>query len=187
MGNGVTGTGSLRVTLASDTTSNTNPFAVNTSQLNGVARLAGNGVTGTGSPRVTIASDNTANSNPWLDTLVASAAQGASTTHHLISAATTNATSVKASAGCINTLQVSNANAAIRYLKLYNKASAPTVGTDTPVMTILLPASSNQTIGCGPYGIRFTTGIAYALTTGMAVADTGAVAITEHSVGIFYT
>lgn len=29
MGNGVTGTGSLRVTLASDTTSNTNPFLVN--------------------------------------------------------------------------------------------------------------------------------------------------------------
>lgn len=60
MGNGVTGTGSLRVTLASDTTSNTNPLLINQSQVNGVAMLAGNGVTGTGSQRVTIASDNTA-------------------------------------------------------------------------------------------------------------------------------
>lgn len=59
MGNGVTGTGSLRVTLASDTTSNTNPFAFNQTQVNGVTMLAGNGATGTGSQRVTIASDNT--------------------------------------------------------------------------------------------------------------------------------
>lgn len=58
MGNGVTGTGSHRVTIASDNTA----FSVNsnTSQVNGVTTLVGNGVTGTGSQRVTIASDNTA-------------------------------------------------------------------------------------------------------------------------------
>lgn len=69
-GNGVTGTGSQRVTISSDNT----PFPVKTDQttpgttdrvtnnqdkINGVALLAGNGVTGTGSQRVTIASDNT--------------------------------------------------------------------------------------------------------------------------------
>jgi len=159
----------------------------NVAQINGVTPLMGNGTTGTGSPRVTIASDTTANTNPFLNTLVASAAQGSATTHHAISAATTNATSVKGSAGTIGSLQVSNINAAARFLKLYNKATAPTVGTDTPVMTILLPPNVNQFIDCGPYGLRFSTGIAYALTTGMAVADVGAVAITEHSVGIFYT
>ena len=155
--------------------------------MNGVAVLMNNGVAGTGAQRVTVASDNTANSNPWLATLVASAAQGSSTTHHAISAASTNATSVKASAGTINCLQVSNINASARYLKLYNKASAPTVGTDTPVMTILMPPNSNQFIDTGAYGIRFSTGIAYALTTGITVADTGAVSVSEHSVGIFYT
>jgi len=70
MGNGTTGTGSQRVTIASDNT----PFAVKTDQtthgttdlvaadnvkINGEALLAGNGTTGTGSQRVTIASDNT--------------------------------------------------------------------------------------------------------------------------------
>lgn len=75
MGNGTTGTGSLRVTLASDTTSNTNPLLVNQSQVNGVAMLTGNGVTGTGSVRVTLASDTTANSNPFL--VVGSAAHSA--------------------------------------------------------------------------------------------------------------
>lgn len=54
MGNGVTGTGSMRVTIASDTTSNTNPFLVNQSQINGVATLAGAGPAGTGSQRVTL-------------------------------------------------------------------------------------------------------------------------------------
>jgi hypothetical protein len=164
-----------------------NNLNCNTSQVGGSNMASNNGTATAGAQRMVIASDNTANSNPWLDTLVASAAQGASTTHHAISAATTNATSVKASAGTINTLQISNVNAAARYLKLYNKASAPTVGTDTPVMTIYLPPTSNQTINTGAYGIRFSTGIAYALTTGITVADATAVAASEHSVGIFYT
>jgi len=158
----------------------------NIAQMNGVAVTMGNGTSGTGVQRVAVASDNTANSNPWLATLSPSAAQGASTTHHAISAATTNATSVKASAGTIAVLQVSNINAAGRYLKLYNKASAPTVGTDTPVMTIYLPPNSNQSIAAAQ-GLRFSTGIAYALSTGITVADTGAVAVSEHSVSIFYT
>jgi hypothetical protein len=67
-GNGTTGTGSQRVTIASDNT----PFpvkidqttvgttnAVSLAQVNAATCLAGNGVTGTGSQRVTIASDNT--------------------------------------------------------------------------------------------------------------------------------
>lgn len=120
-------------------------------------------------------------------TNIPSTSQGASTLHHLISAATTNATSVKTSAGVINDIMVSNASASAKYFKLYNKASAPTVGTDMPVKTILVPAGSTICIGCGPFGIRLTTGIAYALTGGIAVADTTAVGLNELSVGISYT
>ena len=36
-------------------------------------------------------------------------------------------------------LTASNPTATAAYLKLYNKASAPTVGTDVPVLTITLP------------------------------------------------
>lgn len=53
-------------------------------------------------------------------------------------------------------------------------------------MTILLPANSNQFITASAGGLRFSTGIAYALTTGIAVADTGAVSAAEHSVSMFY-
>jgi hypothetical protein len=161
--------------------------STNIAQLNGGTIATSNGTVSANTARIAIASDNTANSNPWLDTLVPSAAQGSSSTHHLISAASTNATSVKGSAGTVGVLQCSNINAAVRYLKLYNKATAPTVGTDTPVMTIAIPPNSNISLDCGPYGMRFSTGIAYALTTGITVADTGAVAVSEHSVSMFYT
>jgi hypothetical protein len=73
MGTGLTGTGSLRVTIATDQAQLTNKLlvtpdsvalpanqSVNVSQINAVTPLMGNGVTGTGSPRVTLASDGTA-------------------------------------------------------------------------------------------------------------------------------
>ena len=103
------------------------------------------------------------------------------------SAATTNATSTKASAGTVWSVVATNVNAAARYLKMYNKASAPTVGTDVPVLTITLPASQSVTIHGGSNGIRFGTGIAWALTTGSADSDTAAVAVNEIKVAIAYT
>lgn len=89
-------------------------------------------------------------------------------------AANTNPTSVKAAAGRVYKVRAHNAAAALRYLKLYDKASAPTVGTDTPKATIALPASSSTDVDFGPLGIPFAAGIAFALTTGVADADTGA-------------
>lgn len=112
---------------------------------------------------------------------------GAGTFHHLISSATTNATSAKASAGVTNSITLSNNGAAVAYVKFYDKASAPTVGTDTPVITALVPINGTITINCGYCGIRFPTGIAYAITGGMAVADTTAVGAAQVSVAINYT
>lgn len=106
---------------------------------------------------------------------------GGATPYKLNSAASTNATSVKASSGQIYSIMCTNTNAAVRYLKLYNKASAPTVGTDTPVQTYAVPGA---TTGGGfvlsiPVGMAFSTGIAFAITTGAADSDTGAVALNE--------
>ena len=91
----------------------------------------------------------------------------------LSAAATTNATSVKASAGDVFQITGYNANAAARYLKLYNLAVAPTVGTSTPIWTEYLAPQAKFTITL-PTPMYFSTGIAYALTTGSADADTGA-------------
>lgn len=110
----------------------------------------------------------------------------ASTPSFTISAASTNATSLKASAGVVYAIQAFNINAAIRYLKLYNKASAPTVGSDTPVKVLAIPPGSGFVLSFGPSGVSFTTGIAWALTTGITNADTGAVAASEILVNIDY-
>lgn len=103
------------------------------------------------------------------------------------SGASTNATSVKASAGTVWNIVCSNANAAARYVKFYNLAVAPTVGTSVPAFTIAIPASGTVVVSGGANGIRFGTGIALAITTGVADSDTAAVAANEIKVATSYT
>lgn len=95
---------------------------------------------------------------------------------------------VKASAGQIGFIYAINLNAAVRYLKLYNTSSSPTIGTTTPVATLPIPAS---TTGAGfiipiPGGINFSTGISFGTTTGVADNDTGSVAANEIILWIGY-
>lgn len=92
-------------------------------------------------------------------------------------AASTNATVAKASAGDVFTVTAYNAAASVRYLKFYNKATAPTVGTDTPVLTIALQPTAALNVNLQSQ--YFSTGIAYALTTGAADADTGALTLAD--------
>ena len=108
--------------------------------------------------------------------------------NRVISAATTNATSVKASAGNFYGAYVSNINASPMFLKVYNKASAPTVGTDTPVLTLTIPGNTSGAAGVLDFsmGIEFATGLAFAITGLVADADTTAVAANEVIVNFFY-
>lgn len=113
---------------------------------------------------------------------------GGLSTYKLVSAASTNAQSVKGSAGMLYAFQVFNVNAEERWLKLYDKASAPTVGTDVPKKTIMIPGS---TTGAGAVfgwdiGIEFLLGIAIAITTGPTDADTGAVAASDILINLDY-
>jgi hypothetical protein len=98
-----------------------------------------------------------------------------STNRLLSAAATTNATSVKTSAADLFRARGYNASASARYLKLYNKASAPTVGTDTPVATYYLPPSSTFEIAFDT-PLYFGTGLAFALTGAAVDSDTTAIA-----------
>lgn len=105
-----------------------------------------------------------------------------------ISGASTNATSVKASAGQVYGWYVSNINASPAYLKLYNKASSPTVGTDTPVLTLCIPGNTAGVAGHVEFanGIEFSTGIALAITTGATDGNTSAVAASEVIINLLY-
>ena len=92
--------------------------------------------------------------------------------------ASTNATSVKAAGAKVFRIMGVNASAAVKYLKLYNKASAPAVGTDVPVATLALPVGAfahELTV----YGLALGTGFAYALTGAAADTDTTALAAAD--------
>ena len=96
------------------------------------------------------------------------------TSYNAVSAASTNATSVKASAGNLFEITASNVTATATFVKLYNKASAPTVGTDVPVLTISVPANTTVAMQFGSQGKRFAIGIALAVTAAAAATDTAA-------------
>jgi hypothetical protein len=104
----------------------------------------------------------------------------------IASAASTNATSVKPAPGTLYGIHVHNTSAAAKFLKLYNKASAPTVGTDTPVLTVPIAAGVSRDINFGDIGLAFSLGIAYAITNLVADSDTTVVAANDVVGGLQY-
>lgn len=104
----------------------------------------------------------------------------------VVSANTTNSTSVKTKAGKVIGWKCSNVNAATRYLKVYDKAGAPNVGTDTPALTIGVPPAGGDCYGLFPDGIDFTNGIGFGIVTGSADNDSTAPAAGEIVVNLFY-
>ena len=104
----------------------------------------------------------------------------------LISAASTNSTSVKPTPTRYYNAQLYNAAASVRFVKLYDKAVAPTVGTDIPKITYAIPAGMNSTVDV-PNGVAFTQGLALAITAAMADSDSTAVAASDVLVNLQFT
>ena len=95
------------------------------------------------------------------------------TTYNVVTAASTNSAVVKATAGTLYEITISNPTATAAYVKLYNKTTAPTVGTDVPVFTQAVAAGSTVALAFGQVGKRFATGIGIACTAAAAATDTG--------------
>ena len=95
------------------------------------------------------------------------------TTYNVVTAASTNSAVVKATAGTLYEITISNPTATAAYVKLYNKTTAPTVGTDVPVLTQAVAAGATVALNFGQVGKRFATGIGIACTAAAAASDTG--------------
>ncbi len=106
-------------------------------------------------------------------------------TYHKISAASTNADTVKAAAGLVTGYYLVNIASAFRYVKLYNKASNPTVGTDTPRCVWGIPPLAAANMNLDP-PVAFATGIAIAMVTGITDASAVAVGANEIAVTLHY-
>lgn len=98
---------------------------------------------------------------------------------------------VKATAGQIYAVWISNLATTTRFVKFYNDTAANvSVGTTTPVLTLPIPGNTNDDTTLvsqfGGMGVVFDTAITVAATTGVADNDTGAPGANEVIVNIFY-
>lgn len=109
---------------------------------------------------------------------------GGLTTYHLVSAATTNATNVKASAGQLYGWYIYNSNASARKLAFHNTAGTPTAGASI-LFTIIVPGTSAANV-FSETGIAFGTGIGISTVTDLTDAGTTAVALNDLNINLFY-
>lgn len=94
---------------------------------------------------------------------------------------------IKGSAGQLYAIQITNLGAAARHIKLYNKATAPVVGTDTPVMTLSVPAGQTLSFAAAAdIGAQFPTGLGVAATTGVLDTDVTLAGANEVVVNALY-
>jgi hypothetical protein len=114
------------------------------------------------------------------------AQSGAAVTYQkFISATTTNATAVSSVPANISILHMENSGDGVRYVKFYNKASAPVVGTDVPLITIGIPAVSSSSFTLPALvGIDFSIGISFAITLGAADGDATPLTVTANVTGL---
>lgn len=101
------------------------------------------------------------------------------------SAASTNGTVVKASAGTLYGVVLSNNGASDAWFKLHNSTTV-TVGTTAVAMWIKIPAGSNVNVQWGSKGLRHGTGICCSITGAVGDSDTTAVAAGQVKVNLSY-
>lgn len=111
---------------------------------------------------------------------------GGLTAYSLVSAATANLTAVKAAPGQLYGFAFYNTNPTnFRFVKVYDKATAPNPATDVPVLQIAVPPEGGLNV-IGALGTRLANGLAFAVVGGAAQTDATAVGANEVLVNLFY-
>jgi hypothetical protein len=105
----------------------------------------------------------------------------------LNSAAGTNRTTIKAGRTMLCGAWAYNANAAVRYLKIYDKGSAiPEPASDRPVLVLPIPALGLVQLFPGALYMPLNLGLGISLVTGAADTDATAVAANDIKVVLAY-
>lgn len=111
-------------------------------------------------------------------------------TYNYLQAANTTPVQIKSGAGRLLGMAIFNQNASARFLKLWDKATSPTVGTDVPTFEIGLVASAlngSNGNGLATHGFAFTNGLWVAVTTAAAHTDNTAPSANDCYGPIIYT
>lgn len=105
--------------------------------------------------------------------------------YHLVAASGVNANVIKSAAGLVTGWKIQNDTEYPVYVKLFNKATTPVPGTDTPFQTIGVQAGAPAELSING-GITYSAGIAIAITKGIADLDSTPVINDDVVVDIFY-
>ena len=76
----------------------------------------------------------------------------------------------------VGKLLITNYSAAAKYVKVYDKATAPNPDTDIPLCTIPVATISFLPVPFGPEGLTFINGFALAIVNALPETDVSAVA-----------
>ena len=162
-------------------------MAYNPQNPNGQATMAASAPVVIASNQTAVPISGTVTANAGTGTMnvtVVSGATGGDTTFHLVSAATTNATNIKASAGKVTGWYVYNSNANARKVAFHNTAGTPTAGASVH-SSIVIPGLAAANVSF-PDGIDFSTGIAITTVTELTDAGNTAVALNDLIINIYY-
>ena len=98
----------------------------------------------------------------------AAAPSGGASPFHFISGASVNNVNLKNGPGTVYLTAAMNLNSSPRFLRLYDKASTPSVGADVPIQTYVLPGNSQGAGAVIPIdvGICTASGIGFGITGG---------------------
>ncbi len=115
--------------------------------------------------------------------------QNGTTCFRLISANTNNASVIKNSTGQVYGYDIYNSNAAVRYVKLYNKSSTPNPATDNALLvrTIAVEAGKKAVYHSSEGLNDFPNGIAMATVTGISDTDNTPVGSNDLAINIDYS
>lgn len=142
-------------------------------------------------PPVTISS-GTVTTVSTVTAVTTAGTPAAPTNYFLNSAASNNGALIITGTVGVQGIFCTNIGATVAFVKLYNKATAPTVGTDVPEMIITVPAAVGGIPGeasppVGFNGWRFPLGLGIAITGAFTDADTSAVAASQVKVKLSRT
>ena len=189
MGAGNTGTGSPRVTEATDSQLSTGVGAAgdaaatagSTGSLNAKARFM---------TSILDTISTTLTSILTALQLIDDDQTGATMSHRISVGTTEDEHQVKGSAGRLFSINVTNTNAAVRYLRCADQVAASTTpGTTTVWYGMAIPGATTgagYTANFGPAGVAFSTGLTCWLVTGAAETDVAEVAANEININYTY-
>jgi hypothetical protein len=106
----------------------------------------------------------------------------------LLSAATTNLTLVSPKPAMVTGWSIANTSTSPRYVRLYDKATAPVPATDAALIDLRfpIPAGTQAEAQLGTNASWFHSGLGLDITGGPADTDATAVAAGDVSINIFY-